>query len=188
MAAEERGQKAPAYTSPTKKTQTDSFPPTQACQRLANFLRGSSADDREHSPTEEGPRRKRGAAKQSTLPSEPLIVLAADEAHTLTDRRAISEESSREWSSFTELRSILRTLNTTPLFSIFMSTTGKLGQFTPTPENDVSSRLVHRHFNLIVPFVDTGFDTLAERISARDMPDVDHFASDRFIAHLGRPL
>ena len=115
----------------------------------------------------------------------PLIILAFDEAHTLTERK---NTYSTQWSHFSELRHALRTLHRFPCFSLFMSTTGKISQFTSAPTEDFSLRILSGELFLIQPFTDVGFDTLAHKISLDKGWDIDKLASISHMVHLGRPL
>jgi hypothetical protein len=67
--------------------------------------------------------RVQGKQKAEPHNSVPVVVLAFDEAHTTTQRH---QASSEEWSVFDELRHALRRLHGLPLFSLFLSTTGKI--------------------------------------------------------------
>ena len=115
----------------------------------------------------------------------PLVILAFDEAHTLTDREGDREVA---WSNFSELRHVLRALHRFPLFSLFLSTTGKISQFTSAKDEDVSRRVIRGQLALIQPFTDLGFDTLAKPVSLEEDWDLENVTTDSHIAHLGRPL
>jgi hypothetical protein len=114
----------------------------------------------------------------------PLIILAFDEAHTLNDEE---ETPSAMWSNFSNMRHVLHALYRFPLFSVFLSTTGKMTQFT-SPENDISGRIFHRNLSLIQPFTDLGFDTLAKKVILDDTCDLECVTHDLHIVYLGRPL
>ena len=115
----------------------------------------------------------------------PLVILAFDEAHTLTDREGDREDA---WSNFSELRHVLRALHRFPLFSFFLSTTGKISQFTSAKDEDVSRRVILGQLALIQPFTDLGFDTFAEPLSLEVDWYLENVTTDWHIAHLGRPL
>jgi hypothetical protein len=117
--------------------------------------------------------------------SGPLLVLAFDEAHMLTERKTVE---TRHWSNFNELRHALRALHRFSCFTLFMSTTGKISQFTSAPEEDDSLRLFIRQLILIQPFTDVGFDTLAQKVSLAGDWDLDRVTTNSHMAHLGRPL
>jgi len=86
-----------------------------------------------------------------------------------------------------KLRHVLRGLHRFSLFSLFLSTTGKISQFTSAPDEDVSKRILAGELFLIQPFTDLGFDTLAEKISVADL-NLAAFIGDSHIVHIGRPL
>jgi len=112
----------------------------------------------------------------------PLVILTFDEAHTLTNR---VEETA--WSNFSVLRHVFRTLHRFPLFALFLSTTGRIWQFT-SPDEDTSTRIVLRDLKLIQPFIDIGFDTLANPVDLNDKWDLERVTHDSHIVHMGRPL
>jgi hypothetical protein len=86
-----------------------------------------------------------------------------------------------------KLRHVLRGLHRFSLFSLFLSTTGKISQFTSAPEEDVSKRILAGELFLIQPFTDLGFDMLAEKVSVADLR-LKTFICDLHIVHIGRPL
>ena len=180
-------QAGPSYTSPNAKGKAYDFPPARACEKLVAVLCGG----RQGSPTPTGskarsggkPRRGKAASKKKD--DGPLIILAFDEAHTLTDRKT---KESTPWSNFSELRHALRALQRFPCFSLFMSTTGKISQFTSAPDEDFSLRILRGDLVLIQPFTDLGFDTLAKKISLNGDWDLDKLTTNSHLAHHGRPL
>jgi hypothetical protein len=113
----------------------------------------------------------------------PLVILAFDEAHVLT-----TVQNGVLWSNFSELRHALRGLNRLPCFSLFLSTTGKISQFTPSKDDDVSLRVVDGDLTLIQPFTDIGFDALAIKISLSNNWTLEAVSSISHMAHYGRPL
>ena len=58
-------------------------------------------------------------------PLWPLIVLAFDEADALTDNPPEQEH----WNLFSELRRFLRQIQHLPIFSLFISTSGRFDNF-----------------------------------------------------------
>jgi hypothetical protein len=110
--------------------------------------------------------------------------LAFDEAHTLT-ARVVTDSGT--WPNFSALRHVLRALHRFSLFSLVLSMTGKISQFTSAPDEDVSKRILAGELFLIQPFTDLGFDTLAEKISVADL-NLAAFIGDSHIVHIGRPL
>jgi hypothetical protein len=113
---------------------------------------------------------------------DPLIILEFDEAHTMTER------TSTEWSNLSEFRHALWSLKELSLFSLFLSTTGKINQFVPSPEMDYSRRIIPRLLRLFQPLTDLGFDQLAKKITLDGDLTLDDITSDDYIAHLGRPM
>ncbi|TFY50412.1 hypothetical protein EVJ58_g11058, partial [Rhodofomes roseus] len=116
-------------------------------------------------------------------PDEPLVILCFDEAHMLT----MSVAGEYDWTRFSELRRVLRMIVGWPIFTLFLSTVGKLEQFVPLPQQETSGRLAIRELGLFAPIVLTPFDILAERISKSNWT-LQRVASTHHMAHLGRPL
>ena len=173
---------------PIKNATDYSFAPFHACNKLVTALR---ARKYQQSPTLPAATLKsKKASAVSTAGSEPedgypLVILAFDEAHTLTDREGDREDA---WSNFNELRYVLRALHRFPLFSLFLSTTGKISQFTSAEDEDVSRRVTRGQLALIQPFTDLGFDTFANSVSLEDYWYLENVTTGSHIAHLGRPL
>ena len=117
--------------------------------------------------------------------SVPLVVLAFDEAHTTTQRQKSPVE---DWSVFNELRHALRRLHSLPLFSLFLSTTGKISQFASSTEEDISKRVVEGTLVIIPPYTDLGFDPLARIIDLEGSWNLERLTEDAQICSLGRPL
>jgi hypothetical protein len=115
----------------------------------------------------------------------PLVVLVFDEAHTTTQRHQAAGE---EWSIFSELRHALRRLHGQPLFSLFLSTTGKISQFTSAMEEDLSARVVEGTLIVIQPYTDLGFDHLARVISLDGSWTLERLTELCHMCSLGRPL
>lgn len=74
------------------------------------------------------------------------------------------------------------------LFSLFLSTTGKVNQFVPSPKNDTSARIIKGELALVQPFTDIGFDQLAKKVALDGRLTIDEITSDDYIAHFGRPM
>ena len=115
----------------------------------------------------------------------PLVILAADEAHTLTELRQTANGS---WSIFNELTDALRGLHNLSLFSLFLSTTGQISQFTSSVQEDRSARVVLGKLVTVQPFTDLGFDLLAHIISLDGTWRLEQLTEDEYICRLGRPL
>jgi hypothetical protein len=88
------------------------------------------------------------------------------------------------WSRFSELRRALRVIHSFPCFSFFLSTTGKVQQFTP---DAISTLLQEGLLSLIPPFCELGFNQLAER-AIGGKATLEYVSSLSFMAKLGRPL
>ncbi|KAF8324798.1 hypothetical protein F5887DRAFT_1022029 [Amanita rubescens] len=114
----------------------------------------------------------------------PLVILTFDEAHTLTNRE---ETDKATWSNFSVLRHVLRALCHFPLFTLFLSTTGKISRFT-SPVQDTSKRIVKHDLTLIKPFTDLGFDTLAEKVDLGGGWNLERVTADAHMVYMGRPL
>ncbi|KZT12589.1 uncharacterized protein LAESUDRAFT_689269 [Laetiporus sulphureus 93-53] len=145
------------------------FRPGDACLRLMNVLK--QADERK---------------KKEERCGAPYLILAFDEAHAMTTQ--VTSPTGEAWSAFYELRAALRSLMSYGVFSLFLSTTGRISQFLSPRDQEFSMRLVTRQLTLISPFTDLGFDFLAERIKGEDGFTLAHVTTDEFMCHLGRPL
>lgn len=165
----------PGYNYKSLPKSTDSvdysFSPAASCDELVQCLKKIKSKVGE-------------VSKKKQDDSYPLIILAFDEAHTLIDRE---EAPSATWSNFSNLRHVLRALYRLPLFSLFLSTTGKISLFT-SPGEDSSQRIVFGNLILIQPFSDLGFDTLAKKVSLDGSWDLETVTADAHIVYLGRPL
>jgi hypothetical protein len=120
----------------------------------------------------------------STEDDYPLVILAFDEAHTLTNRE---ETGYAAWSNFSVLRHVFRALHRFPLFALFLSTTSKISQFT-SPDEDTSKRIIIGDLISIQPFTDFGFDTLAKQVSLDGHWNLERVTADLHIVYMARPL
>ncbi|KAF4565405.1 hypothetical protein EYR36_001976 [Pleurotus pulmonarius] len=122
----------------------------------------------------------------------PRLLISFDEAHELTVVQNPTKNDT--WSPFAELRATLRALNNCSVFSIFLSTTGTLSQFTPPIRKDISSRVYTHTLKLIPPFCDTGMDLLAineaedRKVNLSGDWRLQDVVTDEFMTSLGRPL
>jgi hypothetical protein len=91
------------------------------------------------------------------------------------------------FTSLTELRRGLRQLNMLSVFTLFLSTTGSLFQFTPPSHLDKSDRVQAGVLGLLSPFTETDFDILYEPVGEGEITIVEA-ASDERMVQLGRPL
>ncbi|KAF8326117.1 uncharacterized protein EI90DRAFT_3128266 [Cantharellus anzutake] len=86
----------------------------------------------------------------------PILTLAFDEAHTL-----VPSNTGRGWSAFSSMRRALRGLRLFPIWTLFLSTTGKSDQFSLPPFLDPSSRIIQGELSSVKPFSALGFDRMA---------------------------
>ncbi|KAI0248401.1 hypothetical protein BJV78DRAFT_1363568 [Lactifluus subvellereus] len=120
----------------------------------------------------------RGLLDANTGSRWPLVILAFDEYHTLTDKPL-----DRVWTLFSELCRALRKVVSLPIFSLFISTASRFHLSSPETRLDPSSR----DLVLLDPISEISFDDLA--FSAReDTVSLDRVVQLDWIAHLGRPL
>ena len=78
---------------------------------------------------------ERSVLESDKGPRRPLVVLAFDEADTLTDNPPEQEH----WNLFVELRRVLRQIEHLPIFSLFLSTAGRFDKFSPVIRSDPSA-------------------------------------------------
>lgn len=104
-------------------------------------------------------RLKKGRKTKKTQASHPLVVLAFDEVYTLA-----KPEGNRSWSRFGEIRRALRGLIASPLFTIFLSTSGTLFGISPPRERDVSARMFLKG-EVMSPLCELGFDIFAKYLN-----------------------
>ncbi|KIY53565.1 hypothetical protein FISHEDRAFT_33100, partial [Fistulina hepatica ATCC 64428] len=95
--------------------------------------------------------------------SHPRVILAFDEAHTLTRNVEESEnlDGHGSFSPFSNLRGSLRFLRGSPIFSVFLSTTGKITQFSGPKHLDPSVRVQTGKYSLVPAFTTLGWDQFA---------------------------
>ncbi|KAM6501250.1 hypothetical protein JOM56_004264, partial [Amanita muscaria] len=123
------------------------------------------------------------ASPIKTLP--PLVVLAFDEAHVLSVEKY--QLDTGYFSKFSELRRALRALNELPIFSVFLSTAGKIQNITPPAGSDDSGRVQKAELVLLPPFTELGFDQMVEKISDSTLT-IEDVTTDKFMARFGRPF
>lgn len=112
----------------------------------------------------------------------PLVILAFDEAHVLTEF-----VNKRSWSIYSELRRCLVHLSTLPIFTLFLSTAGKFRLFSPKKESETSARVAQGRKLTLPPITETGFDQFAWH-AEEDVTKLDDVVTDEWICRLGRPL
>ncbi|KAF8333428.1 uncharacterized protein EI90DRAFT_3051997, partial [Cantharellus anzutake] len=105
-------------------------------------------------------------------PQRPLVVLAFDEAHVLSD----NPPEQIYWNLFSELRRILRQIEDLPIFSLFLSTAGRLNH--PPPGSN------ERPLN---PITEISFDDISYP-ALKNTVTINRVVETSWISHLGRPL
>ncbi|KAI9452701.1 hypothetical protein BJY52DRAFT_1225998 [Lactarius psammicola] len=112
------------------------------------------------------------------------VFIAFDEAHTLAE-----SFDDRQESRFVVLRRIFNSVSSDPLFSFFLSTTGKIMQFGQPRGQDASNRINDGTLATPRPYIHLGFDQLmqSQRILDR-WKTLDHVVSLECVVHMGRPL
>lgn len=115
----------------------------------------------------------------------PTLFLTVDEAHTISETITTNGV---QWSQFSALQRALRAIRLFPVWSLFLSTTGKLEQFAPAPIMDKSNRIAGGRLTILTPFSALGFDLLAEVISCDESYSLDYVSSLKYKISLGRPL
>ena len=116
----------------------------------------------------------------------PMVILAYDEAHILCDEKYNALNDT--WSNFSEFRRIHRYLNKYPIFSVFLSTSGKIQDLTPPPQHDKSKRLENRELVLLPPFTELGFDQMIQPTISEGSVSIDDLSTLKYMAMFGRPL
>ena len=121
--------------------------------------------------------------ESGTGPRRPLVVLAFDEAHILTDKPRYQTN----WNLFSELRRILRQIKDLPIFSVFLSTAGRFEKFSPEIRSDPSARTRDPDNRPLSPITEISFDDIAYPAS-KDTVTMNRVVDIDWISHLGRPL
>jgi len=116
-------------------------------------------------------------------PRRPLVVLAFDEAHALTDNPPGQEY----WNLFLELRPFLRYIQEFPIFSLFLSTAGRFNQLLPDIDFSPSARAREPDNRPLDPISEISFDDIAYP-ALKDTVTLDKVVEIDWISHLGRPL
>ncbi|PVF91721.1 hypothetical protein CPB86DRAFT_802611, partial [Serendipita vermifera] len=119
----------------------------------------------------------------------PLLTLSWDEAHVLTNQGFEISKDPLEWTQFNEFRRVLRTCDRSGrLFSLFLSTTGKIDQFSPDLRDDPSTRIGDQKLKLPLPFINLGFDIFARHVIPTNGFKLSEAIETRQIVKFGRPL
>jgi hypothetical protein len=116
-------------------------------------------------------------------PRRPLVVLAFDEADTLTD----NPPGQSTWNLFSELRRVLRQIQHLQIFSLFLSTAGRFDKLSPDVHSDPSARARELEFRPLDPISEVSFDDIAYP-ALKDTVTIGRVVEDDWISHLGRPL
>jgi hypothetical protein len=122
--------------------------------------------------------------QESVDRTDPILTLAFDEAHTIST----SSDGSTQWTTFNSLRLALRTIRELPVWSLFLSTTGKLIQFAPPPSLDMSARIIQGKLINPTPFSALGFDHLAVKCRSDGTTTLENVVKLPYKLSLGRPL
>ncbi|KAJ2932242.1 hypothetical protein H1R20_g4866, partial [Candolleomyces eurysporus] len=118
---------------------------------------------------------------------DPLVIIAFDEAHTLTNH--VYRTHGSAWSNFVELRRALHHyVSDRSLSTLFLSTTSKIDQLASLRSQDYSALFYNGNFSAYRPFVALGFDQFAKRLRLDGTEDFNSVITLDFIASYGRPL
>jgi len=112
-------------------------------------------------------------------PQRPLVVLAFDEAHTLTD----NPPEQKGWNLYSELRRILRQIDHLALFSLCLSTAGRFDQFSA----NIHPRAREPKNRSLDPISEISFDDIAYP-AFKGTITIDRVVEIDWLSHLGRPL
>ena len=112
----------------------------------------------------------------------PLVILAFDESHILTDNPKFCG-----WTLFSELRRTLRGIVNQAIFTLFLSTAGRFHLFSPRIQSDPSGRVTNSSQQPIDPITEISFDDLAFKAKENTV-SLDRVVQTDWISHLGRPL
>ena len=119
----------------------------------------------------------------------PVIIIAFDEAHQLTEPVVRTLDTEKPWSRFGELRRNVRRLKTIPILSLFISTVNIMSDFIPEQKQDASMRVVNDTLYLLRPFTELGFDQLRRASPIKENTvDIQDATTNEFMCQFGRPL
>ncbi|KAG6849390.1 hypothetical protein H0H93_008836 [Arthromyces matolae] len=122
-------------------------------------------------------------ALKKWLPDRTPLVLAIDEVHGLV------QEVSKDNDGFVHLRRQLNKIVAEKhIFTVLLSTAGKIQRYMPPTSMDPSSRRRTGHLGVLPPFTALGFDQLAQEAVEENKLLLDRIISDEFMANFGRPL
>jgi hypothetical protein len=112
----------------------------------------------------------------------PLVILAFDESHILTE---FPERCG--WTLFSELRRTLQAIIKQPIFSLFLATAGSFHLFSPEIKSDPSRRVIEKSLRPLDPITEISFDDLAY-LAKEGTVSLSRVVATDWISHLGRPL
>jgi hypothetical protein len=172
------------------------FLPAQAFAKLRETILNTQGSPTPSAVSRQGthPTTRSSANEAKPAEEEPYVILEFDEAHTLTLRQGAAP---LDWSNFSELRRALRSLYHSSLFTLFLSTTGKITLFVSSKDRDLSTRIMEGELHLIEPFTNLGFDQLAIKIKEENSEEavlgeekwtLNRVVTDNHICHYGRPM
>jgi hypothetical protein len=112
------------------------------------------------------------------------VFITFDEAQTL-----VESVSGKGESRFIVLRRALSSVSTCPLFTFFLSTTGRITQFLHPQDQDPSNRISNGSCSMPHPYIYLGFDQLMQSCKVfKRWNTLKDVTSLECAAHMGRPL
>ncbi|KAH7907099.1 hypothetical protein BJ138DRAFT_1182650 [Hygrophoropsis aurantiaca] len=117
---------------------------------------------------------------------KPVVIMQFDGADALA-----SDNNLFSRLHFVGLRKALRDCRHLALFSLFLSTTGKICDLVPANDQDqYSPGLIWQAFDAIPPLIDLGFDQMAYPLSLSNETnrEIARITSDDVISHFGHPI
>lgn len=157
-------------------------------------VKGKGKSSEENPPAPHGPLKEAITtliAKLGMTPknNEPIIFVAFDEAHFLSGTLQDDEGKPTTTSYMTELRRNLEIIRAMPVFTLFLSTTGKISSLVSSYGPDISARILAGSLKLMPAFSDLGYDQLMlEDQVGEKTHTLETVANTRFMARFGRPM
>ncbi|KAH7908174.1 hypothetical protein BJ138DRAFT_1158281 [Hygrophoropsis aurantiaca] len=178
--AEEQSTKACKEYMQNKYPTNHPFPPSTELEELTKAINRVSAPSASSTSLKE------------EVKEHQLVILAFDEVHTLIKDQHSKLGQQEVWTNFTELIRALRYLNDLPIFSVFLSTNGKIAMSADPRGSEPPSAMwmFGRALASMEPYYDIGFDQLAIALtfSGSKVRKIDEFTNDNCISHFGHPL
>ena len=115
-------------------------------------------------------------------PQWPLVILAFNESHILTDLL-----KDWGWALFSELCYALRRIVDQPIFSLFLLTVGNFHHFSSEIHLDHSRQILNQSLHPLDPITEVSFDDLARPI-IENQASLAEVVTTEWISHLGMPL